>query len=113
MDGDHPNIMDLIESGKLDYIISTSSKGRIPARHSVQIRRKELVACRSQPLEQRFFEIMRNTEHFASRLHLRPEHGVNIVQLLKAEQSSGRASTRVTRSRSIQRRPFPRRSKLP
>ena len=40
MDGDHPNIMDLIESGKLDYIISTSSKGRIPARHSVQIRRK-------------------------------------------------------------------------
>lgn len=40
MDGEHPNLMDLVESGKLDYIISTSAKGRQPARHSVQIRRK-------------------------------------------------------------------------
>ncbi|MEM1484797.1 carbamoyl-phosphate synthase large subunit [Oscillospiraceae bacterium PP1C4] len=40
MDEEHPNLMDLIESGKLDYIISTSAKGRLPARHSVQMRRK-------------------------------------------------------------------------
>ncbi|MDR1069501.1 MAG: carbamoyl-phosphate synthase large subunit [Gracilibacteraceae bacterium] len=30
----------LIESGKIDYVISTSSKGRLPERDSVQIRRK-------------------------------------------------------------------------
>jgi carbamoyl-phosphate synthase large subunit len=35
-----PNIMDLINSGKLAYIISTSKKGRQPQRHSVQLRRK-------------------------------------------------------------------------
>ena len=35
-----PNIMDLINSGKLSYIISTSKKGRQPQRHSVQLRRK-------------------------------------------------------------------------
>ncbi len=35
-----PNIMDLIHSGKLSYIISTSKKGRQPQRHSVQLRRK-------------------------------------------------------------------------
>ena len=35
-----PNIMTLLESGKLDYVISTSSKGRIPERDSVKIRRK-------------------------------------------------------------------------
>ncbi|RGX54225.1 carbamoyl-phosphate synthase large subunit [Anaerotruncus sp. AF02-27] len=40
MDGDHPHVMDLVESGKLDYIVSTSAKGRMPARHSVQMRRK-------------------------------------------------------------------------
>ena len=40
MDQPHPNVMDLVESGELDYIISTSSKGRLPARHSVQMRRK-------------------------------------------------------------------------
>ncbi len=30
----------LLESGKIDYIVSTSSKGRIPTRDSVKIRRK-------------------------------------------------------------------------
>ncbi len=40
MDQDHPHLMDLVESGKLDYIISTSAKGRQPIRHSVQMRRK-------------------------------------------------------------------------
>ena len=34
------NTMTLLESGKVDYIISTSSKGRIPTRDSVKIRRK-------------------------------------------------------------------------
>ena len=35
-----PDVMDLIESGKIDYVISTSAKGRDPHRQSVQIRRK-------------------------------------------------------------------------
>ncbi len=34
------NTLTLIESGKVDYVISTSSKGRIPTRDSVKIRRK-------------------------------------------------------------------------
>ena len=34
------NPITLLESGKVDYIISTSSKGRIPTQASVQIRRK-------------------------------------------------------------------------
>lgn len=34
------NTMELIESGKVDYVISTSAKGRLPARDSVKIRRK-------------------------------------------------------------------------
>ena len=34
------NTLKLIESGKVDYVISTSSKGRIPTRDSVRIRRK-------------------------------------------------------------------------
>ena len=34
------NTITLIESGKVDYVISTSSKGRIPTRDSVKIRRK-------------------------------------------------------------------------
>lgn len=40
MDEPSPNVLDLVENGRLDYIISTSAKGRIPARHSVQLRRK-------------------------------------------------------------------------
>ncbi|HAN44268.1 MAG TPA: carbamoyl-phosphate synthase large subunit [Ruminococcaceae bacterium] len=43
-----PNIINLIEDGKLDYIISTSKKGRLPARDSVKMRRKAVersVAC--------------------------------------------------------------------
>ena len=36
----HPNIEDLIESGKVDYVISISQKGRDPHRDSVKIRRK-------------------------------------------------------------------------
>ena len=35
-----PNIMDLFESGKLDYVVSTSKKGRVPSRDSVKMRRK-------------------------------------------------------------------------
>ncbi|MBC8530486.1 carbamoyl-phosphate synthase large subunit [Gehongia tenuis] len=34
------NTMTLIESGKVSYIISTSSRGRLPSRDSVKIRRK-------------------------------------------------------------------------
>lgn len=33
-------LLELLESGKIDYVISTSKKGRIPARDSVKIRRK-------------------------------------------------------------------------
>ena len=43
-----PNIMDLLEKGKIDYVISTSAKGRIPARDSVKLRRKAVerqIAC--------------------------------------------------------------------
>ena len=34
------NLITLLESGKVNYIISTSSKGRLPSRDSVKIRRK-------------------------------------------------------------------------
>ena len=34
------NTLTLIESGKIDYLISTSAKGRLPGRDSVKIRRK-------------------------------------------------------------------------
>ena len=37
---DQNNTINLIESGKINYVISTSSKGRIPTRDSVKIRRK-------------------------------------------------------------------------
>ncbi len=37
-----PNIMTLLESGKIDYVISTSEKGRKPARDSVKFRRKSV-----------------------------------------------------------------------
>ncbi len=36
------NAITLIESGKVNYVISTSSKGRIPTRDSVKIRRKAI-----------------------------------------------------------------------
>mgnify|MGYP000178733487 CR=1 FL=1 len=36
------NTLTLIESGKIQYVISTSAKGRIPSRDSVKIRRKML-----------------------------------------------------------------------
>lgn len=35
-----PNVLTLLDSGKIDYVISTSEKGRQPARDSVKIRRK-------------------------------------------------------------------------
>ena len=35
-----PNLRDLLESGLVDYVVSTSSKGRIPSHDSVQLRRK-------------------------------------------------------------------------
>ena len=34
------NAVTLVDSGKIDYVISTSAKGRLPARDSVQLRRK-------------------------------------------------------------------------
>ncbi len=37
---EEPNVMTLLDSGKIDYVISTSEKGRKPARDSVKIRRK-------------------------------------------------------------------------
>jgi len=43
-----PNLLDLLESGKVDYVISTSTKGRKPMREGVQIRRKAVersIAC--------------------------------------------------------------------
>ncbi|MGN1050730.1 MAG: diaminopimelate epimerase, partial [Acutalibacteraceae bacterium] len=36
----HDNTLRLIESGKIQYVISTSAKGRMPERDSVKIRRK-------------------------------------------------------------------------
>ncbi len=48
IDEPHPNIMDLFDENKIDYIISTSSKGRLPARQSVQMRRRAVersIAC--------------------------------------------------------------------
>ena len=35
-----PNVMTLLDEGKIDYVISTSAKGRIPQYDSVKIRRK-------------------------------------------------------------------------
>ena len=40
IDEPQPNMIDLIESGKVDYIVSTSVKGRRPELGSVRIRRK-------------------------------------------------------------------------
>lgn len=37
-----PNTIDLLESGKIHYMISTSAKGRMPARDSVRMRRKSI-----------------------------------------------------------------------
>lgn len=37
-----PNTMTLLESGKIHYVISTSAKGRLPARDSVKLRRKSV-----------------------------------------------------------------------
>ncbi|MBR7085045.1 MAG: carbamoyl-phosphate synthase large subunit [Oscillospiraceae bacterium] len=37
-----PNTIDLLESGKIHYMISTSEKGRMPARDSVRMRRKSV-----------------------------------------------------------------------
>lgn len=42
------NVLDLLESGKVDYVISTSTKGRQPMREGVRIRRKAVersIAC--------------------------------------------------------------------
>ncbi len=37
-----PNTIELMESGKVQYMISTSAKGRMPARDSVKMRRKSV-----------------------------------------------------------------------
>jgi carbamoyl-phosphate synthase large subunit len=39
-EADHDNTLTLLESGKVNYIISTSSKGRLPSRDSFKMRRK-------------------------------------------------------------------------
>lgn len=39
-DDEENNVITLLDSGKIAYVISTSAKGRIPARDSVKIRRK-------------------------------------------------------------------------
>jgi carbamoyl-phosphate synthase large subunit len=39
-EADHDNILTLLESGRINYIISTSSKGRLPGRDSVKMRRQ-------------------------------------------------------------------------
>ncbi|MDR2558061.1 MAG: carbamoyl-phosphate synthase large subunit, partial [Oscillospiraceae bacterium] len=47
-EGKPPNIISLLESGKIDYVVSTSEAGRNPALDSVKIRRKSVergVAC--------------------------------------------------------------------
>ena len=40
MSGESPNIVDLLQSGLVDYVFSTSAKGRDPKRDSVRLRRK-------------------------------------------------------------------------
>jgi len=42
MSGDEPNIGTLLESGKVTYVISTSSKGRLPEADDVRMRRKSV-----------------------------------------------------------------------
>ena len=42
-DSDTNNTMTLLESGKVNYIISTSAKGRLPARDSVKLRRRAVM----------------------------------------------------------------------
>ena len=37
-----PNAVTLLESGKINYVISTSAKGRLPERDSVKMRRKSI-----------------------------------------------------------------------
>ena len=37
-----PNVVTLLESGKVNYVISTSAKGRLPERDSVKMRRKSI-----------------------------------------------------------------------
>lgn len=47
-EGLEPNIITLLESGKINYVISTSETGRKPARESVKMRRKSVersIAC--------------------------------------------------------------------
>ena len=40
MSGERPNVIDLLESGLVDYVFSTSAHGRDPRRDSVKMRRK-------------------------------------------------------------------------
>ena len=42
-ESDENNTMSLLESGKINYIISTSAKGRLPARDSVKLRRRAVM----------------------------------------------------------------------
>ena len=48
IDEGEPNVITLLESGKINYVISTSETGRDPARDSVKMRRKSVersIAC--------------------------------------------------------------------
>ena len=38
--GEHPNVVDLLQSGLVDFVFSTSARGRDPRRDSVRLRRK-------------------------------------------------------------------------
>ena len=47
---EEPNIMTLFDENKIDYIITTSKKGRKPQRHSVQMRRRASRAFDCHPM---------------------------------------------------------------
>ena len=56
-ESDRNNTLSLIESGKIQYVISTSAKGRIPSRDSVKIRRKTVernIPCLTSCLKSRY-----------------------------------------------------------
>jgi len=48
----HPNVQDLLQSGKIKYVFSTSARGRDPKRDSVKLRRKAVelsIPCITAP----------------------------------------------------------------
>ena len=55
-----------------------------PGRAARQVAR-QLVPGRPQPFKQRFGHCFANTQHFAGRFHLRPQHKVGVAELFKRE----------------------------